>query len=155
MVPPGRPAVLAFRSLVSTSGPLMPSPWKDPFSSFTCLTLILKSLLECPSSRETSLQPQAPFFLSVRASLCCRAGFSLAVVRAGCPGSWLLLAGASLFAERGLWVHLGVRACCAWAQQFRPPAPEHRRRSVAHRLSCSTACGVFLDRGWNPCFLHW
>ena len=27
--------------------------------------------------------------------------------------------------------------------------------SRAHRLSCSTACGTFLDQGLNPCLLHW
>ena len=27
-------------------------------------------------------------------------------------------------------------------------------RAVAHRLSCSTACGIFLDQGLNPCTLH-
>ena len=26
---------------------------------------------------------------------------------------------------------------------------------VAHRLSCSVTCGVFLDQGQNPCLLHW
>ena len=26
---------------------------------------------------------------------------------------------------------------------------------VAHRLSCSAACGIFLDQGSNPCPLHW
>ena len=26
---------------------------------------------------------------------------------------------------------------------------------VAHRLSCSVACGIFLDQGLNPCPLHW
>ena len=26
---------------------------------------------------------------------------------------------------------------------------------VAHGPSCSTACGIFLDRGSNPCPLHW
>ena len=25
----------------------------------------------------------------------------------------------------------------------------------AHRLSCSVACGIFLDQGFNPCLLHW
>ena len=24
-----------------------------------------------------------------------------------------------------------------------------------HRLSCSKACGIFLDQGSNPCPLHW
>ena len=26
---------------------------------------------------------------------------------------------------------------------------------VAHRLSCSMACGIFLDQGLNLCLLHW
>ena len=26
---------------------------------------------------------------------------------------------------------------------------------VVHRLSCSKACGIFLDQGSNPCPLHW
>ena len=37
---------------------------------------------------------------------------------------------------------------------------EHRLQStgsidVVERLSCSKACGIFLDEGWNPCLLHW
>ena len=26
---------------------------------------------------------------------------------------------------------------------------------VALRLSCPTACGIFLDQGWNLCLLNW
>ena len=26
---------------------------------------------------------------------------------------------------------------------------------AAHGLSCSMACGILLDQGWNPCLLHW
>ena len=26
---------------------------------------------------------------------------------------------------------------------------------VAHGLSCSAACAIFLDQGLNPCLLHW
>ena len=26
---------------------------------------------------------------------------------------------------------------------------------VAHRFSCSVACGIFLDQGSNWCILHW
>ena len=25
---------------------------------------------------------------------------------------------------------------------------------VAQGLSCSVACGILLDQGWNPCLLH-
>lgn len=40
-------------------------------------------------------------------------------------------------------------------------AAEHRLQgmwalaAVAHRLSCSKACGIFADQGWNLCLLHW
>ena len=27
--------------------------------------------------------------------------------------------------------------------------------AVAHGLSCSLACGIFLDQGLNSCLLHW
>ena len=26
---------------------------------------------------------------------------------------------------------------------------------MAHRLGCSAACGIFPDKGSNPCPLHW
>ena len=26
---------------------------------------------------------------------------------------------------------------------------------VAHGLSCSAACGIFMNQGLNPCLLHW
>ena len=26
---------------------------------------------------------------------------------------------------------------------------------VAYRLTCFTACGIFLDQGFNPCSLYW
>ena len=84
MVLPGRPAAWASLGLVSTSGPLMLSSEKDPFSSFTCLTLVLKSLLKGPSFRGTSLQPQfLPLSLSAPSPCCC-SGFSLVVVSGGC-----------------------------------------------------------------------
>ena len=30
-----------------------------------------------------------------------------------------------------------------------------RRMGLRHRLSCSTACGIFLDQGLNLCLLRW
>ena len=47
----------------------------------------------------------------------------------------LLIAVASLVAARAL----GARASVV----------------VAHGLSCSQACGIFLDQESNPCPLHW
>ena len=71
------------------------------------------------------------------ATLCCGArashcgGFS-------CCRAWTLGAQASVVAAHGLqqlW-HVGSVV-------------------VAHGLSCSMACGIFLDQGSNPCSLHW
>ena len=40
------------------------------------------------------------------------------------------------------------------------PVAEHRLQTrrpviVAHGPSCSAACGIFPDQGWNPCPPHW
>ena len=73
----------------------------------------------------------------------------------GCDGPSLLHEGFSC-GERGLLfitVHgllIVVASLCfgAWALGA--------RASVAvHRLSCSTACGIFPDQGSNLCPLHW
>ena len=34
-------------------------------------------------------------------------------------------------------------------------ALEHRLNSCGAWLSCSAACGIFLDQGLNLCLLHW
>ena len=34
-------------------------------------------------------------------------------------------------------------------------APEHGSVAVTHGFRRSTACGIFLDWGSNPCLLHW
>ena len=44
--------------------------------------------------------------------------------------------------------HAGFSSCGSQAL-------ERRLGSVAHGLSCSVACGIFLDQGSNPCPLHW
>ena len=56
---------------------------------------------------------------------------------------WLLLCGAQA---------LG----CIWASAVAAPRLWSTGSVVVvHRLSCSTACGIFLDQGSNPCLLHW
>ena len=55
------------------------------------------------------------------------------------------------------------RLQCAWASWLGPKGsvaemPWFQRAgsgAVAHRLSCSAACGFFLDQGSNPYPLHW
>ena len=56
-------------------------------------------------------------------------GYSLAVEL------WLLVAVDSVVAEYGIRTQAGSLF-------------------VAHRLSCPTACGLFLNQGWNSCPLH-
>ena len=68
----------------------------------------------------------------------------------GLLSSWsvrLPIAGASLVVEHRLG-HMGSAVV----------APEFWSAGlivVAHGLSCSEACGIFLDQGSNPCLLHW
>ena len=60
-------------------------------------------------------------------------------------------------AEQGLPFCCGVQAshcggfscCSAWVQGYTGPVV------LGHRLSCSTACRIFLDQGSNLCLLHW
>ena len=47
--------------------------------------------------------------------------------------------------------HTGFNSCSTWVQQLQLVGLE----AVVHRLCCSTACGIFLDLGSNPCPLHW
>ena len=67
---------------------------------------------------------------------------TLAVVRG------FLLAVASLVSEHRLWGAWasGVVALGLW---------NTGSGAVVHGLSCSAACGIFLDQGSNPCPLHW
>ena len=75
----------------------------------------------------------------------------------GCSRSLQLRAGPLRLRRVRDTLHRGVRAshcgglphCGAWALGARAPAV------VAHRPSCSAACGIFLDQGPNPCPLHW
>ena len=60
-----------------------------------------------------------------------------------CFGAWALGTRASAAAAQGLI------SCGFWALQLTGSA------DVVHRLSCSEACGIFPDKGWNPCSLHW
>ena len=68
---------------------------------------------------------------------------------------------AALGLSCGAWAsHCGGFSCCraqplgAWASVV---AARGLSSSVvvAHELSCSLACGIFLDQGSNLCPLHW
>ena len=59
----------------------------------------------------------------------------------------LLIAVTSSVAECGLW---GTPASVVVAHGLQSTGSV----VLAHRLSCSTVCGIFLDQGSNPCLLH-
>ena len=79
-----------------------------------------------------------------------RAGFSLVAASAGYSSlqctcfslRWFLLLGAQA---------LGTRASVVVARGVYSAGSV----VVAHRLSCSAACGILLGQGSNPCPLHW
>ena len=70
---------------------------------------------------------------------------------------WVFVAGLSLslVAGRGysicsVWAYCGGFSCCeAWALGHEGSIV------VLHGLSCLAACGIFLNRGLNPCPLPW
>ena len=94
-------------------------------------------------------------------SSCLERGQSLDVVHG------LLIVVASLGAEHGLsGVQASVAEACGLGGCGSPalehvlngcgsPALEHVLSSCGGRLSCSEACGIFLDQGLNSCLLHY
>ena len=50
---------------------------------------------------------------------------------------------------------LGAWASVAVAQGLSRCSSRNRLNSCGHWLSCSTACGIFLDQRSNLCLLHW
>ena len=77
------------------------------------------------------------YFLAVLGLHCCAQAFS----SCGERGLLLVVVRAS---------HCGGFSCCG-ARALGAQASV----VVAHRLSCSAACGIFPDQGLNPCPLHW
>ena len=89
-------------------------------------------------------EPDMTERLSNYAGLCCCADSSLVMVKGGCSPvavHRLLMAVASLAVEHRLQ---GTRASVVLAPGIQSPSS-----ILAHRLSCSTACGIFPDQGWN------
>ena len=96
-------------------------------------------------------------FLAVLGLLWC-AGSSLVVVS---RLRTLVVVRGRLTAVAFLAGRTGSRACrLQQLQQVGSVVVAHRLWStylvaVAHGLSCSVACGIFLDQGLNTCLLHW
>ena len=72
---------------------------------------------------------------------------------------WVFIAAQGLFSscgEQGL-----LSSCGAWASHCggfsfcRAWTLGHKLSSCGAGVSCSLACGIFLDQGSNPCLMHW
>ena len=119
--------------------------WEDSSSvSYQTVFLITWSATTClavyPNELKTFLKINLCIYILFLAALglrCCARAFS------SCGERGLLFV-----AVRGLLIvvasRCGSRALGAWASVV-----------VARGLSCSAACGIFLDHGLNPCLLHW
>ena len=75
-------------------------------------------------------------------------GYSVAVLG-------LLIAVASLLVEHGLQVHGLQQLWHAGSEVVARGLQSASSVVAAHSLSCSTACGIFLDQGSNLCPLRW
>ena len=78
-----------------------------------------------------------------------------------CAGPSSLFGLFSSWSEWGLLSDRGVQASlvehrleCAGSSCCGSQAPRHKLVVVAHGLSCSVACGIFPDQGWNLWLLH-
>ena len=101
---------------------------------FIYLFLFLAALgLRCCTRAFSNCGERGIFFLVVR-------GFLIAV--------------ASLVAEHGLYAHGLQQLQHAGSVVVARGLQSTGSVVVAHRLSCSAACGIFLDQGSNLCPLH-
>ena len=96
------------------------------------------------------------FYLCVYFWLCCD-GFFSSCEEWGLLSSsvWTSHATASLVVEYGLQACRLQQLCHVGSVVAAPGLQSTGSVAVAHRLSCFKACGIFLDQGSNPCFLHW
>ena len=77
-------------------------------------------------------------------------GFSLVVKSEGystCGAQASNIGGFSCCRARAL-EHMGLSSCSSWLYITGSVV-------VAHRHSCSEACGLFPDQGWNSCLALW
>ena len=82
-----------------------------------------------------------------RASRC--SGFSCCGARAlGAQASVVATRRLSSYGTRAL-EHAGLSSCGVQTLEYAGSVV------MAHGLSCSAACGIFLDQGLNPSPLHW
>ena len=134
----------------------MSEPPKIPCYRLHCLSgaLCPASVLSGKALSQTPCYQSNQFsllFFCVLGLLCCT-GFPLVVVSRGY--SSLSFVGLSLW-RLLLLGSTGFSSCGTKAPSSWFPGSGGRLNTVVHRLSCSTACGIFPDQGSNWYLLHW
>ena len=96
-------------------------------------------------------------FWAVLGFRCC-VGFSLVAASGSCSLDvvcGLLFAVASLVAEDRLWFMPASVVAAGGLVVAVPGLQSTGSIAVTHGLSCSEACGIFLDQGSNVSLLYW
>ena len=74
----------------------------------------------------------------------------------GCVGSSFLCEGFLQLRQVGATLHRGAQASHYRGLSLQSTGSRRAGSvAVAHGPSRSAACGIFPDKGWNPCPLHW
>ena len=99
-------------------------------------------------------------FLAVQ-DLRCHASFALAAESEGCSSQCYSHCDAQTshcagFSCCGAWALCGLQQLwTVGSVDVTPGLQSTGSIVVVLRLSCFSACGIFLDQGSNPCLLHW
>ena len=120
------------------TGVLEPLPLRCPGTTVCMIFELIPSNLSVCGFHLFKIYLFTLLFLVAPGLHCCRQAFS------GCRELGLLSCCNAQASQRSVFSYCGTQALGT-------------RVSVvaALGLSCSMACGIFPDQGWNPCPLHW
>ena len=129
------------------------------FQSLFFISVLLQQLSYCVSFLFFFFNNVINQFLLFLAVLClhCCVGFSLLATSRGSSlvvVHGLLIAVASLIVKYGLQGTRALVVAIFLLSSCGSKALEPGSIVVVHGLSCSVACGAFLDQGSNPCLRH-
>ena len=103
------------------------------------------------------MEEQHSLFMAVLGLHCCT-GFSQVAASWACSPAavhWFLICRGFCCCRSWAVGHKSFSICGPWAQQLWYLLWSTGSVAVARGLSCSAACGIFLDQGSKLCPLHW
>ena len=142
----------------------LPQPWQPPWDTPWAPRSSPSARAQLPSLRSTGPLASAAchglFFIYISfiylfggaPGLPRGTGFSLVVVSRGC--SPVAVLGLLSLQSTGSSAR-GCRHRSPWARWLWLLGSRAQLNSYSAGLSCSAACGIFMDQGSNPCLLHW